>query len=494
MEVKDLKQGKGPYIKLCMLVTGIVLISSGLAFATFLVPVYEYILRDGLTFTKNSEPFKAWKVNDPPLDLDLYLFNWTNPKELRHKGVKPRFQEIGPYRIKEVKEKADLVWNDNDTISYKVRKLYYFDPSYSPKKLDDDLITTINAVPLTVAYQAKNFNYLIKRILSISMSSLSPLYVTKTARQILFDGYPDGILNVLSRFPGLNAQDRFGMFYGINGTVQNSVFNMYTKTDENFGRLLTWNYKNHSGLYPGKCGDIKGSAMEFYPLNIKKTKLVFFSSELCKFAELSFEKEEVIKGVTGYKFMGDKIFDNGSTIPENRCFCENAECLPSGVMDVSKCRKNSPTYLSFPHFYAADPYYSNLIEGMHPQQTKHQLYIIIEPKSGIIMDIGANMQMNMLLQPLQGFLLYQDVPKIFFPMFYFTQHLELKDDLAEKLRLIQRLPNYFNYASIGLICLGLTLVVWSAYSIFSVCASDKKQVRENCYEIVPLSDKNLQNT
>lgn len=44
------------------------------------------------------EAFKAWKTNDPPLDLDLYLFNWTNADEIRS-GVKPIFQEVGPYRL-----------------------------------------------------------------------------------------------------------------------------------------------------------------------------------------------------------------------------------------------------------------------------------------------------------------------------------------------------------------------------------------------------------
>lgn len=52
------------------------------------------------------------------------------------------------FRVKEVKEKTNETWNENNTITYMVRKLYYFYPENSPRQLDEDNITTINAVPL----------------------------------------------------------------------------------------------------------------------------------------------------------------------------------------------------------------------------------------------------------------------------------------------------------------------------------------------------------
>lgn len=108
--------------------------------------------------------------------------------------------------------------------------------------MDDDLVTTINPVSLvrcglnnsnwkftlkqfrllfpvlfqTAAYQAKNENYLNKKILSFTLSSLSSFLITKTAKEILFDGYNDGILSVLSHVPGANVQEKFGIFYGVS--------------------------------------------------------------------------------------------------------------------------------------------------------------------------------------------------------------------------------------------------------------------------------------
>lgn len=87
--------------------------------------------------------------------------------------------------------------------------------------------------------------------------------------------------------------------------------------------------------------------------------------------------------------------------------------------------------------------------------------------------------------------MYSNVPKIYIPIFYFSQHVELPDDLAEKLRMIQNVPDYLNYACIAFITLGLILIVWSSYSIFSVCTSHKNKNKEKYEEeMVPIADTN----
>lgn len=53
-------------------------------------------------------------------------------------------------------------------------------------------------------------------MVSMPMSGISNLHVTKTAREILFDGYKDGILSTLRLFPGLSVPNKFGYFYGVS--------------------------------------------------------------------------------------------------------------------------------------------------------------------------------------------------------------------------------------------------------------------------------------
>nr|CAH7721426.1 unnamed protein product [Callosobruchus chinensis] len=186
----------------------------------------------------------------------------------------------------------------------------------------------------------------------------------------------------------------------------------------------------------------------------------------------------------------------GTNRPENTCFCKG-ECIPSGVFNVSACRQNSPSFLSFPHFYAADPYYTDLVRGMQPDRNKHQFYIIIQPKSGIVMEIYARMQVNMLLQPVNHIRLYEKVPKVFIPLFYFTQTVHLRDELAANLRMIQSMPDYANYLMLILCLLGLISICWALCSFFWCRAKHQEKTLKiakingntHQYEEVALSDR-----
>jgi hypothetical protein len=41
----------------------------------------------------------------------------------------------------------------------------------------------------------------------------------------------------------------------------------------------------------------------------------------------------------------------------------------------------APAYLSFPHFYQADPALLDAVEGLKPEKEKHQTYFLIQPVS-----------------------------------------------------------------------------------------------------------------
>lgn len=102
-----------------------------------------------LTLERGSESFEAWK--NPPLDLnlDIYLFNWTNPSNFTADDFeKPILQEIGPYRFREKTGKTRIRWhNSNSTVSYRKRSTYVFVPEESSGSLDD-VIVTMNVVAI----------------------------------------------------------------------------------------------------------------------------------------------------------------------------------------------------------------------------------------------------------------------------------------------------------------------------------------------------------
>lgn len=95
-----------------------------------------------------SKSYGFWKSPPQPLYLDIYLFNWTNPKDITDPTIKPVFQQIGPFRFQEFPEKVDVRWHDqNDTVSYRKQSRYQFVPDQSDGNLDDD-ITSVNVIAL----------------------------------------------------------------------------------------------------------------------------------------------------------------------------------------------------------------------------------------------------------------------------------------------------------------------------------------------------------
>lgn len=81
----------------------------------------------------------------------------------------------------------------------------------------------------------------------------------------------------------------------------------------------------------------------------------------------------MISNLTGVKFVaGADVFDN--SIP---CYCPDGKCPLSGVRDISVC-KGAPAFISFPHFYLADPSYRNAVEGMKPDPEKHAFRMTLE--------------------------------------------------------------------------------------------------------------------
>ena len=236
------------------------------------------------------------------------------------------------------------------------------------------------------------------------------VHVTKNASEWLFDGYEDPLINLAKGNPLLDETeippfDRFGWFYMVKYFVSNFLyfnyqdilqrnnsnsllgdFNANTGVDniKEIGQIRTWNHVPKSNYYEGKCGELTGSAGDFFtPLITKNQTLQLFSPEMCRSVLMDFEEEQKILGIRTLKFSGgDRTVDNGTLYPENECFC-GGECVPSGLFNISSCRYGTPVFMSFPHFYNADPFYLDQVEGMNPDKKKHQFFMSFEPVSCI---------------------------------------------------------------------------------------------------------------
>lgn len=228
------------------------------------------------------------------------------------------------------------------------------------------------------------------------------------------------------------------------------------------GQMENWNYNTRTDFFAGTCGMINGSAGEFYPPNQTKDKpVMFYSGDMCRSIAFDFEKEVQVHGITGFKYSGGKkTVDNGTEFPENQCFSEG-EVVPSGVMNVTSCRYGTPVFMSFPHFYAADPYYLDMVDGLRPSQDKHEFAFTLEPKTGIPLKVAARLQINMLVRPLQHIGLYHEAPTLFFPVLWFEQTVTMSEETANEIQTVIYTIPMIGYVCCGIIIvLGIVLVLW----------------------------------
>ncbi|KAF5278408.1 hypothetical protein FQA39_LY05897 [Lamprigera yunnana] len=437
---------------------GLTLTIVGIALLATRNLTHEGLLKFALRFGPGTTAYEVWQKPPDPITMDIYFFNWTNPEDIDDPSIKPKFVEMGPYRYKHFKEKTNISWNDNnDTVTYTYLKYFYFDEN-SPRHFSD-VITTINMVPLTTAHISNDWNLIVQTFITAPVRNAS-VYIRKTVKELMFDGYEDPVLSVLNSLPFLTDPDnnRFGWFYGRNGTVgTDGVFNMKTTDGDEFATLQNWNYQNDTKFFKGHCGKVHGSAGEMYPKNLKPTFIHLFSAEMCRTAKLNFVKNVTIKGIPGYKFSpGMEVFDNGSTLQRNVCY-DNS--FPSGLLNVSSCKDHSPTYLSLPHFYYADPLYLNIIEGLHPEQKKHELYVTLEPNTGIIIDLAARMQINVQLQPLPHFGNFANLPNLILPVLWFDQQVAASDELVSTLNLLFQLPSIIEIISALIVAMGVSCTI-----------------------------------
>ena len=68
---------------------------------TSLIYILLQLIFQELTLSTNSMSYQAWKQTPIPMYLKIYLFNWTNYKDvIEDSTVKPYFAQLGPYTFR----------------------------------------------------------------------------------------------------------------------------------------------------------------------------------------------------------------------------------------------------------------------------------------------------------------------------------------------------------------------------------------------------------
>ncbi|XP_066594971.1 scavenger receptor class B member 1 [Prorops nasuta] len=404
----------------------------------------EVALRDG------GRTYKWWR--EPPVvpRMHIYIYNVTNADEFLNNGEKPALQELGPYVYTQRWSKADVKFNDNDTVSYRVKKEFVFTPELSSGSVDD-LVVVPNVPMLSATSQSKHA----ARFLRLAMASIMDIlkikpFVEVSIEQLLW-GYEDPLLKLAKDVVPKEQKlpyDQFGLLYGKNSTMPD-WYTIFTGAGDitKYGMLDKWNGKKGLGHWTTpECDSVMGGDGSIFPPHInKETVLKIFDKDLCRTLPLVFQKEVTTEGgIPGYRF--SPPLDVFSTIDKNeanKCYCPSGPpCAPEGTFNVSACQYDSPVLLSFPHFYLADPALREAVTGISPPVAeKHQLFIDVQPQMGTALRAKARIQINLAVSQVRDIKQVASFPDIVFPIMWFEDSVDaLPPEMRSLLKMAVELP------------------------------------------------------
>uniref|UniRef100_A0A1I8MRM7 CD36 family protein n=1 Tax=Musca domestica TaxID=7370 RepID=A0A1I8MRM7_MUSDO len=461
------------YVKYFYIFLGTSLIALGGFFLIYSRPLLDRFIDSQMILRPGAELTKMWATPDVNVTVDFYFFNWTNAEDFYDMSTKPKFNQVGPFSYIEVPHKKIFKWHDNNhTMDYAKIHYYHYDAERSKLGLNDTLVS-INALMVGAAAKSRHWPYLMRTVIDMALKFYKNGAVwTRTADEFFFRGFNDEIVNLLAVLPAslrynlgvFMPWDRIGYAYARNGSTDFlGTHSIHTGVGDKtkLGELLLWKGQNRTKAFSNGCNAIHASPGEFQKTNLKKYESIeYFFTDFCRAVKADYDSEVYYKGVRAFRYkISPSAFDNGTTYPESKCYCDG-ECMPFGVFNISSCYYGLPILISKPHFMDADPFYANGVEGMAPNRSAHETYIIVEPRTGLVMNLQGRLQLNIYIRPTTHIRSFPTKRNFAFPVAWFDMTMEVSDFGAMTLRLLTNFPLYCDILGIILILLGIIVALW----------------------------------
>jgi hypothetical protein len=138
-----------------------------------------------------------------------------------------------------------------------------------------------------------------------------------------------------------------------------------------------------------------------------------------------------------------------------------------------------------PHFYSADPRYNLMVDGLEPNEEKHNIFLDVEPRTGAPLNGGKRLQFNMFLKKIDQisetfslpmlrtrtqFLFFLALTENFknprlFPVLWVEESIELNDELVGMIKSdlinVLRLIDILQWTFVGIgAALFVGMLIW----------------------------------
>ncbi|CAJ0592631.1 unnamed protein product [Cylicocyclus nassatus] len=312
------------------------LIVSIVTFCVFPV-LYPKQVVENLKFTQNydgSLGYSAYQMSNPPMKnvMKFYFFNITNQDEMVYEGAQPRLIETKAYAVIQSEQKRFMEFSeDGEQLYYENYKRYIISKEHTcPECSWDDIVTFPNPTGVGAAANIYDPRYDItpigRKILGFGLLLVGDYpFVSHTVKEVLFDGYNDGLLTVghskiirvlsdalnggVSIIPiPVPPMPLLGFFQGYNNSKDEDYWVRTGKTDiDRLGEIVTW--ANVSSLpdywwSTPYARSIRGSdSASFCKMHLNEDdRLDFFQSFMCRSFTKTYLGKTVVHGIPAYTF------------------------------------------------------------------------------------------------------------------------------------------------------------------------------------------------
>uniref|UniRef100_A0A914HZ82 Uncharacterized protein n=1 Tax=Globodera rostochiensis TaxID=31243 RepID=A0A914HZ82_GLORO len=349
---------------------GIFLISVALFFS--LDSIIEFYIRKTSVLTEGTIILDKWSDPKYFIRTQMYTYSVRNPDEITH-GAIPSVKRMGPYSF-------DQSYFFNEEAS--CAECFLYNRIWIPNLVYQKFVEAASKPAMRPALAA--------------VAAQTPFLEVEVA-ELLFEGYKDPFLDQICSLPVVNfvceqilhLPDRIGLFFKKNGT-SNGVFEVEdgsTENSESLGRIVSWNGEKNLPDYwweGAQALQINGTDGSLLPPYIDKNeRLHVFVADMCRSLDFVFQKEDN----WDWSMDSNKGFCNSDNAKKMFPEQKSSDCLPSGLLDVSRCQKGEPPIVvSQPNFLYAPEFVQKSIEGIRqPVQELDQIEIDIEPRLGTLL-------------------------------------------------------------------------------------------------------------
>lgn len=474
-----------------------------------------------LVLEEDNFVWNMWSDPPYPIYINFYIFNCTNYEDVVRNGTKPVVVELGPYSYREYRKKNTTVEeNPPERVYYREHRLYYFSKDTSGPGLNlNDVITTVNPIYVTVSSYLdrlstndSSVDSAVNLIDNFLKDRGESVFMTVTADELIFKGWPlDTYIELYLRIQDIfNPWPPFfpdrppdlplfpilppdiideGVTLGIFKAKNDSndglfLVNRGTSDYRLFAKIEAWGKTLETSsaylpYWPGEksyCNEIRGTDGTVFPYGIDvNDKIWIYQTDLCRTVYAVYEQHEIFQDLPARRFILPKsVLENRTNAPENECFCFDEEdegtCPNTGALFTGACYGGAPLIGSNPHFFNGDPRYINGVEGLSPNKTKHETFLILEERTNTLLYASKRVQLSIDVRKTRLSATANLRGRVFLPVLWYEENAMIDDETAKKF-------NLFTVIEIvlwTLFAIGLVLSVVGAILIASHFHKEKK--------------------